>query len=264
MVGSTTEYAAGSVPAGAQTSADLASESDAVFDQLAATASLVDSAGSEDGHHANHSARTADSRSGSGPAVAGGGQHDEESVENYMSALLSRYGLNSSEPQVPRAASVPANAAQSASSIRGAGATAARASGTGGPTEDKPVTNRQPVSAPEDRDGLSAMRELAMMSAHGALATHSSKRLVQLMYGKLAIAAVAIVSSIALVAMTTTVGGWTYAGAIVMLLLAAFWTWQYLASAQQLLQKTAVARVSPERSMLDDELEPSPTSQPAV
>ncbi len=235
MIRSPAEQAAEKFPTGTPTGAESASESDAVLDNLTATSSLLDSVKAEEDKVA----------------------HDDESVEDYMSALLKRYGVSSSEPTSANSAATSASSAEASGSKSLAGAAAVSPSSGNRSTEKKPAPNRQPAAAPEDRSGLSAMREVAMLSAQGALETHSCKRLIQAMHSKLATIAVAIVSSIALVAMTTKVGGWSYTGAIVMLLLATFWTWQYLASARELSQKSAAVRESPQRSTTNDEFRPA-------
>ncbi len=153
----------------------------------------------------------------------------EESIEEYMGRLMQRTQASSDTSVVPYR-SPPAAAS-------GAPATAPVAE-TMEPSSTAPVPapqRREPAQvaprakAPEKHVNLSAMRELANLSAQNALSRYSRRILVKAMYSKLLVVAVALASAASLLWMWKTTTGWqtTLYLALVALIVAIYWGVQY-------------------------------------
>jgi hypothetical protein len=159
---------------------------------------------------------------------------DEESIDQYMSRLMERVratsgGVAPSSPTMPTASpqvepreTSKADAAQEAESPMFSAAA---------PAEDanQPMEMTPRTVAPEKNVNLSALRELANLSAQSALGRHSRQVLVHTMYSKLLVAIVALAAGGALLWMWRSLGAMqtTFYAALVALLVAIYWGVEY-------------------------------------
>ena len=134
---------------------------------------------------------------------------EEESIDSYMSQLMERLRSSSGASGVAARSPRP-EPCRPAVEPRGAAA-----SGTAPPAVALPVSQpqvRHPVQimpraeAPEKRVDLSALRELANLSAHLALNRHARKGLLRALYAKLMVTSVAVIVGVALLWMWNTMG----------------------------------------------------------
>ncbi|MEN6450021.1 MAG: hypothetical protein ABFC96_05990, partial [Thermoguttaceae bacterium] len=95
------------------------------------------------------------------------------------------------------------------------------------------------ATAPENRVDLSALRELANLSAHSALARHARRLMVSRMNSKLLVAGVAFASSVGLYWMSRVLT-WkvTYYAAMASLLIGVYWGMHYLLLTGRLIIKS--------------------------
>lgn len=173
------------------------------------------------------------------------GSGDDESIEAYMSRLLERVnqGARSADRgplvQPPGPAKVP--------SPLPAADPQGRWSSEDPPPPEKPAGRRQPARAPEGRDDLLSLRQLANASAQDALRIHSCKRLVRALYCRLTLAAVAAICSCLLVFLSWSTRSLAYGGAVLAMLIAVVAGWRYLAQSHEL-AKMASCTASPQRA----------------
>jgi hypothetical protein len=86
-----------------------------------------------------------------------------------------------------------------------------------------------PRSLPaESTSNISAMRDLANMTARSAIDTHQSKRMTGVIYSKLAVAITALAGSVALAWMSNEQNHVSYAAALVSMIVGVVWGLQYL------------------------------------
>ena len=125
-------------------------------------------------------------------------------------------------------------APQSGRTGRSTSAAAAEAESTQPPPQPA-ADERRPVSiaprtvAPEKRIDLSALRELANLSAQSAISRYSRKVLINSMYAKLMVAGVGLAAGVALFWMWKELGAtpMTYYAALAALLVAIYWGMEY-------------------------------------
>jgi len=93
----------------------------------------------------------------------------------------------------------------------------------------EPVEMSPRTAAPESRINLSALRELANLSAHAAIDRHARRTLIRIMYSKLVVAVVALLSGAALLWMWNSIqtGNQTFYSSLAALLIAIFWVLEY-------------------------------------
>ncbi len=167
------------------------------------------------------------------PAAAAKNEVVEESIEEYMSRLMHRTQASSGGSAAPSLAP-PASAPAAA---RGAPATAGvvkpmEPSSTApapAPRRREPAQVAPRAVAPEKHVNLSAMRELANLAAHSAINRYSRRILINAVYSKLLVAAVALASAASLLWMWKTTTGLqtTLYLALVALSVAIYWGVQY-------------------------------------
>ena len=167
------------------------------------------------------------------PAAAATNGEEEESVEEYMSRLMQRVQASSGGSAAPSCVP-PASAPAAARRV----SAAAPVVETLEPSSTAPVPapqRREPAQVapravmPEKHVNLSAMRELANLSAQNALSRYSRRILVNAMYSKLLVVAVALASAAGLLWIWKTTTGWqtTLYLALVALIVAIYWGVQY-------------------------------------
>jgi hypothetical protein len=126
------------------------------------------------------------------PRVAGN-ENEDQSIEQYMSALLSRVGGHSARNGPSAAASVPA-----APVVQPASSSPDPSSGPSVPTP--PAVERAPrKAAPENTDTLAAMRDLANLNTRVALDRHGKARMIASAWMKATVAIAAFATSVWLV-----------------------------------------------------------------
>ena len=169
------------------------------------------------------------------PAAASAKEEgEEESIDDYMNRLMQR--IRSADGESGPASYTPQRSEPSRSS-RGASATAPSVeSPTPQPASPPPAAQRREpiemsprVVAPEKRIDLSALRELANLSAHSALNQHSRNILIGTMHSKLMVALVALASGAGLLWIWKELGAaqMTYYSALIALLVAIYWGMEY-------------------------------------
>ncbi len=169
----------------------------------------------------------------------------DESIDDYMAKLMNRVRGITGEPSSPLAASQPGHSRRGERS----GASESRASGTmdGVGQSDSPADTpptlpiaprkREPIElaprakAPEKSIDLSAMRELANISAKTAIDRHSRRLLSYSITGKMMVTAVALMVSTALIWMwwAYETSHLTLGAGILSLMVVLFWGVQYIA-----------------------------------
>ncbi len=181
----------------------------------------------------------------------------EESIDEYMRRLMQQV-RGSSDGSEPRAVDSSKSAASSgAASIeeterkKPSTASAARQTRRQAPEGLPPR-----VAPPEKRGNLSAMRELANLSAQTALSRHTRRVLTGAMYSKLLVALVALAAAAVLMWIWKTTG-WrlTYYSSLVALLTAIYWGLEYaIVSGRLAINKTGgIVWKSPSEKQNDGE-----------
>jgi len=156
---------------------------------------------------------------------------EEESIDDYMVRLLKRLRSTTGGAEVadcrpqappPRQPAVPAAPAEAAPESASVPQPAT-------PPPRKPVQMTPRAKAPEKMADLSAMRELANLSAQSALDWHTRKLLARARRGKLLIVISGLAATALLLWMWSAygLGALTYSGALVGLVVAIFWGLQY-------------------------------------
>jgi hypothetical protein len=156
---------------------------------------------------------------------------EEESIDDYMTRLLERVRSTTggaevpdSRPQAPRPQrpAVPTAPAETPLELASVPQPAT-------PRPRKPVEMTPRAKAPEKMAGLSAMRELANLSAQNALDQHTRKQLARARRGKLLIVISGLAAAALLMWMWSTygLGAVTYFAAMVGIVVALFWGLQY-------------------------------------
>lgn len=159
---------------------------------------------------------------------ASAAEDDDVMVAEYMNRLLGRSKASGVSP-LPEygAATGGSSAINSAQSARSA-------AGDNNATKDSPKVaartrrKRRPATAPEPIIDMTAMRELANLSAHGAINTHSRKYLAQATFTKLLLVVLSLVAGVAMAWNASTPGGYGWIGAGVCWTITVVWGTQYL------------------------------------
>ncbi len=157
--------------------------------------------------------------------------HEDDSIDDYMSRLLAR---NRGDSTVPRPAASqacapvkePVKAAKQPTSEATIAAPAANS--------DEPISFGPRAAAPEKNIDLTAMRQLANLSAETAINTHDSKRLSVISRIKLAVSLVAAVAGVVLLGLSFT-GGMhlmTMFAAFAAFAVTAYWGGNYISADQ--------------------------------
>jgi len=157
--------------------------------------------------------------------LSGSAQHEEESIDQYMARLLDRMRSPASSSQEPEAP------AQAAEEEQGEGAARAEGPESAPVSTDEPLRELTPRAvAPERPIDLSAMRELANLSANAAIERHARGRLVRASGGKLLVAIVGAICSGVLYWQAVYLGNGPLAvyASTVSLIVALYWSVQYL------------------------------------
>ena len=150
---------------------------------------------------------------------------DEESINDYMNRLMQR--VRSTSGELAPASFTPPRA-EAAQLSHETPAPVAEPSLPAAELRESAEMSPRTV-APENRIDLSALRELANLSAHSAISRHSRQVLIHTMYSKLAVAAVALVVGGVLLWMWKSPGAlqMTFYSALVALLVAIYWGVEY-------------------------------------
>ncbi|MBN1394454.1 MAG: hypothetical protein JW959_05485 [Pirellulales bacterium] len=158
-------------------------------------------------------------------ASLGVNEREEESIDDYMSRLMERVrGAAGGSPITAFTPPPPAPATDaSVKPIEPAQAAAPAAQ------RREPVQVAPRAKAPEKHLNLSAMRELANLSAQTALSRYARRVLISSMYSKLLIALVALAVAFCQFWMWKTMTGLqiTFYSALIALLVAIYWGLQY-------------------------------------
>jgi len=152
---------------------------------------------------------------------------EEESIDEYMARLLDRVRAGSG-PSRPFNSPVEATAPNepglpSQPGVDGIETTAVSAS------QDPPAPMTRRAAAPQDSASISAMRELANLSAHAAIDSHARRRLLRMSGAKLVVLLLSLLCGGAMIWMWCSFGASTLAfySGLVGLLIATYWGVQY-------------------------------------
>jgi hypothetical protein len=162
------------------------------------------------------------------PAVENGHESEEPSIEEYMAALLERTRQFTASP-VPSAPSFvrpmmePSRPAPTPAAPAAPGAPVAPASVPAGP-----------VPVPECRDAISELRELANISARSSFNTHRAQHLVVEMRGKRFVAIIAMLTSVGLLNLSSSVQSPAYITAVAAVTTACAYSLKYLSLGREL------------------------------
>ena len=156
------------------------------------------------------------------PAVENGHETEEPSIEEYMAALLERTRQFSTTPgqdipQFIRPAMEPKSPTR---------APVVPSSPSPGPASPAPVQ--------ECRDAISELRELANISARSSFNTHRAQHLVLEMHGKRFVAVVAMLASVVLLSLSSSVHSPAYITAVAAVTTACAFSLKYLALGREL------------------------------
>jgi hypothetical protein len=160
------------------------------------------------------------------PAVENGHESDEPSIEEYMAALLERTRQFSAPP----VQSAPSFVRPMMEPNRPAPTPVAPAAPAPVPV---PVP-ASPTPVPECRDAISELRELANISARSSFNTHRAQHLVLEMRGKRFVAFVAMVTSLGLLSLSSSVNSPAYVTAVAAVTTACAYSLKYLALGREL------------------------------
>jgi hypothetical protein len=149
-------------------------------------------------------------------------ESEEESIDDYMGRLMQRV----------KAGGPPSKSAGNGAPVRPStpAVPAAAVKPSAAESEEAPSGPIQPRSAaPETHNDLSALRELANLSAHSALNHHSRQLLVYTMRSKLTVAIVALAAGGAMFWMWKGASSaqMTYYAGLIAVLVAVYWGVQY-------------------------------------
>ena len=169
----------------------------------------------------------------------------EESVEDYMNRLMKRVRESTSETAAPsytppvfgRSAARESGVADSAVSNEAPVSSATFPE----PPRREPAQMPPRKSVPEKDINLSALRELANLSAHSAISRYTHRTLTSSMYSKLLVVVVSLASTGVLLWMWRTMSGRqiTFYSALIALLVAIYWGVQYaLVSGRLMINKS--------------------------
>ncbi|MBU4397960.1 MAG: hypothetical protein KKE86_01355 [Planctomycetes bacterium] len=166
------------------------------------------------------------------PAAAAKNGKEEESIEEYMNRLMQRVQASSGGSAAPfytPPASAPAAARRAPAAAVVETMEPSSTAPAPAPQRREPAQVAPRAEAPEKHANLSAMRELANLSAQNALNRYSRRILVNAMYSKLLVVAVALAAAAGLLWMWKTTTGWqtTFYSALVALIVAVYWGVQY-------------------------------------
>lgn len=168
-------------------------------------------------------------------AQCGGPDVQEPSIEEYMAALLAR-----SRGATPRPSNGPASWRASLlppdelSAVQPPPNNPAMTD-EAPPTVAPAVTAAwSPTPAPEHREAISELRELANLSARTSFNVHLSQRLVFEMHRCMLVALVGLASSFITMLLTPSPTFVFFAASAVAWVIAAIWTWKYCALGRQL------------------------------
>ncbi|MEN6406403.1 MAG: FHA domain-containing protein [Thermoguttaceae bacterium] len=179
---------------------------------------------------------------------------DEESIDDYMNRLMKRLRSTSGD------ADSPAYAPQQSRSVRIAEEAAGLPAAVKKPVVPAPVAaddakltelSSPRTVAPERNVDLSALRELANLSAQSAISQHARQVLMQAMYSKLMVTLVALAAGATLLWMWKTLGAaqTTFYAGLVALLVAIYWGMEYaLLSGRLTISKTGHIEIDWNRS----------------
>lgn len=158
------------------------------------------------------------------PTTESGHEHEDESIDDYMSRLMQRVRSVTGEPTgstppAPRPRETPPSSPRKAS-----------------PPTAKPAASEEPEpaawsprTAPETLENLSLLRELANTSAHTAIQQHARRRMRSALRTKLLLAIISLAIGSLLIGIwsLTETGAPAYYGGLVCLLVALLWGIQY-------------------------------------
>lgn len=154
------------------------------------------------------------------------GEREEPSIEEYMAALLQRTRQFSTSPR----GETPA-AARPAVKCASRTVTPASASPASPPSA---VTGAAAPSVPECRDAFSELRELANISTRSSFNAHRVQVLVREMRGTRTVTCVAMVVSLTLLSLSSSVASSTYITAVAAVITACAYGMKYLKLGREL------------------------------
>jgi hypothetical protein len=154
---------------------------------------------------------------------------DDDSIEAYMARLVQRVRSDAGgaarptstggQPQRPAAKNSPRSESR-------VGAAAASPSKSGAIVD---LSEMAPRSRPAElTSNMSAMRDLANLSARSAINTHQRKCLAPVIYSKLAVAVLSLITAVVLAWMSDEKRPVTYAAALVAMVVGVRWASEYL------------------------------------
>ncbi len=158
---------------------------------------------------------------------------EEPTIEEYMTALLAR----TKQPATSLAETIVRPARPTVSKVV---PNSPSPPAVPQPAAVTPVT-AGPAAGPECRDAFSELRELANISARSTFNTHLAQRLVLEMHGKRFVAVVAMLASLILLSLATSVRSPAYLAAVAAVTAACVWSLKYLSLGRALARVCADA-----------------------
>ena len=184
------------------------------------------------------------------------GTDEEESIEEYMQRLLHRVRGNDHSP----AAQPTLPHTKTSNAARTAGPAASRSVPSAGVVSSdvistrlvaEPLTNESYVprhQAPEHRDELDALRELANSNARRALSRSDNRRINSAFFLKLAVTGVSVFSAVAIFLLNGLVLNMSFVGMIAAVVVAFLWGYDCLTHFKQLQNDSQEIRDSTPRT----------------
>jgi hypothetical protein len=191
----------------------------------AAATILMNPPAGEGRHHAGESAQSeqlSETVAVPLPAVENGHETDEPSIEEYMAALLERTRQFSVSPE----REVPSFVRPAMEPIESAPPPAASPARSRAPSTPTPV--------PECRDAISELRELANISARSSFNTHRAQHVVREMRNKRFVAIVAMLASVVLLSLASSIQSPAYITAVAAVITACAFSLKFLALGREL------------------------------
>ncbi len=191
-------------------------------------------------------------------------EHEDESIDAYMNRLMERVRSAKSgdaySAYVPQLSEPAVRADTSLASV--SSPMPAEGDQTAEETLETAPSPRRP--APENRTDLSALRELANLSAESALRRHSRRVLIHTMWSKLLVTAVALAAGAGLLWMWRELAAWEAAfyAALVAILVAVCWGVKYLILIRRFLKGhwMHISMTGPRKSTADTNANAAPVA----
>ncbi len=206
--------------AAADESASQADESGADYEQSAGAAEECDAGQGQSGEEEP----TGESRNEASTEPARQRADDEQSINDYMSRLLAKYGNKAEDGTTVAASQAPPVQIRQSATSQAATSEAALEQAKSETAARPAMTKLEPprTAAPEKSGSLAAMREIANFSTREAIATHHRHRSIIILSSKVAVGVFGLICG-ALLLHWDDGQSWIYFGGLAGLIVAGYW-----------------------------------------